>query len=1130
MKKFYFTAALSFIILLCLEDAQGQYLSRSNLRQFQRRKRTRADRNHQQHPHTQQQQLQQATSPQQPKSNNDVVVNQVSDLAPGKYEMLAILADSSQSSKKYSDERETVQESRPSLSFVRPPGSIYDSEALLVISEGETDRVDPGNWFKIDSVYPLFPPGTKPFEQNRPRRQHQQHRQPPRALSYTPYTNPYSGQQPDYTKPPYVAPKRPYQVVPESYVRDARTPAPERPFSFPTPAPTRPYLQPVTPQYQEPPPPSYDDHLPYQLHPERGYAPEEHDLVPQPYTPKPYLPHEHVTKAYQHFPVVPDHSPRPHGHVPKKYAPTPAPNPHAHSVKPYVDAAPENYGPEPYHPAHRYPHHPAPTTPKTYVQHYGHLPTTPGYQEPYKKYTHQTSAKKYSFRTTAKPQYNKPEPEYSEQPTPRPLPPKPLVEPYEPVHSRPYSPNVTPVPVPINDHYQPTIKPRPYTPAPNNYSPKPSGPTHHPKSYSPSPYTPVPKILEPYTTKPTHGHYKPTPKPKAYTPVPKHYSPEPPIPIHPPSPTTPATHYKPTPYTPAPKQYSPGPTHPPTPTQPPKLYKPTPEPYEPEPYQPYKPTPEPYEPEPYQPTPKPYTPVPKQYSPIPPIPTHPPKQNHAPKPYKPTPQPYTPERYQPYKPAPQPYKPEPEPYQPYKPEPEPSYYDDKKYKHFPVVDTLDTLVTHPPKAHKPRPKPEQYAPESNYRLPKKQEFSNFPYNPYNEFAEQSLDPVRVPDKRKIVSGGSSALDNLQNFVTPRSKSKQSKKKNKQRKPIDPLDKLKAFAGFEQNGAEGDLISNEKPFVCPTSNGHFGDPNDCTKFYKCAHGTPIAEFCPATLFWNQANEQCDWPEQTLCQFDAGAVKAKLLPEKTYLYLTFDDGPNEGTSFVLDALATYNAPATFFINSDNMYDPKTAKAEASQRSLLKIVDGGHVLADHSFDHMNHNSNDSPRNAYTNVEQDMQYFGSMNAEPVMDLLWSNGRRDSMNFVNHTLNSYVRMPYTNNWRIPSMRVHHDCSRCTIPASSGQRGIEISNRLASHGKRIIGWDDEWGVEWTQNSLKYGGAAAYQKLNRRHTKMPQKIVLLMHDIAFRTPEASEELRTFVRLANESGYIFSTIDQYETDNL
>ena len=53
---------------------------------------------------------------------------------------------------------------------------------------------------------------------------------------------------------------------------------------------------------------------------------------------------------------------------------------------------------------------------------------------------------------------------------------------------------------------------------------------------------------------------------------------------------------------------------------------------------------------------------------------------------------------------------------------------------------------------------------------------------------------------------------------------------------------------------------------------------------------------------------------------------------------------------------------------MDDANTAKAEDNQRSLLKIVDGGHTLADHSFDHMSHNSKDSPQNAYTNVEQDM------------------------------------------------------------------------------------------------------------------------------------------------------------------
>ena len=61
-------------------------------------------------------------------------------------------------------------------------------------------------------------------------------------------------------------------------------------------------------------------------------------------------------------------------------------------------------------------------------------------------------------------------------------------------------------------------------------------------------------------------------------------------------------------------------------------------------------------------------------------------------------------------------------------------------------------------------------------------------------------------------------------------------------------RLKAIAGV-QNGVDGNLIKTEKPFICP-SDGHFGDPNDCTKFYKCAHGTPVIEYCPATLFWNQ----------------------------------------------------------------------------------------------------------------------------------------------------------------------------------------------------------------------------------------------------------------------------------------
>jgi hypothetical protein len=49
------------------------------------------------------------------------------------------------------------------------------------------------------------------------------------------------------------------------------------------------------------------------------------------------------------------------------------------------------------------------------------------------------------------------------------------------------------------------------------------------------------------------------------------------------------------------------------------------------------------------------------------------------------------------------------------------------------------------------------------------------------------------------------------------------------------------------------------------------------------------------------------------------------------------------------------------------------------LLRCVDEGHVLGDHSFNHMAHNSVDSPVNAYMSVDRDLKYFGASNINPV-------------------------------------------------------------------------------------------------------------------------------------------------------
>jgi len=63
----------------------------------------------------------------------------------------------------------------------------------------------------------------------------------------------------------------------------------------------------------------------------------------------------------------------------------------------------------------------------------------------------------------------------------------------------------------------------------------------------------------------------------------------------------------------------------------------------------------------------------------------------------------------------------------------------------------------------------------------------------------------------------------------------------------------------------------------------------------------------------------------------------------LFLTFDDGPVRGpTEFVLETLGRLNAKATFFCIGENIRKhPDVFK---------KIIDGGHTVGNHTFNHLN------------------------------------------------------------------------------------------------------------------------------------------------------------------------------------
>ncbi len=64
------------------------------------------------------------------------------------------------------------------------------------------------------------------------------------------------------------------------------------------------------------------------------------------------------------------------------------------------------------------------------------------------------------------------------------------------------------------------------------------------------------------------------------------------------------------------------------------------------------------------------------------------------------------------------------------------------------------------------------------------------------------------------------------------------------------------------------------------------------------------------------------------------------ERAQIALTFDDGPGPSTGAILDALDECRARATFFVLG--------RQAERHPEQLQRMVDGGHEIASHGFDH--------------------------------------------------------------------------------------------------------------------------------------------------------------------------------------
>lgn len=219
--------------------------------------------------------------------------------------------------------------------------------------------------------------------------------------------------------------------------------------------------------------------------------------------------------------------------------------------------------------------------------------------------------------------------------------------------------------------------------------------------------------------------------------------------------------------------------------------------------------------------------------------------------------------------------------------------------------------------------------------------------------------------------------------------------------------------------------------------------------------------------------------------------RIDPNKTYIYLTFDDGPVPGTMGILAIAKEKNIPVTFFEIGQNIGH------SASQKKILEDL-----KAEPSVTVGNH--------SYTHASGRYNFFYSQPETVLKDFFRS---RDTLKLKTHI----SRMPGRNIWRLKY--VSKEDNHRTIPAA---------NLLAKNGFEIYGWD----VEWQGKHKKLVGdyqhmlAEIKEVSAYHHEATPKHVVLLTHDYFFESQYGQDQLRKLIdAIKADSTYDFGKLEDY-----
>ena len=215
-------------------------------------------------------------------------------------------------------------------------------------------------------------------------------------------------------------------------------------------------------------------------------------------------------------------------------------------------------------------------------------------------------------------------------------------------------------------------------------------------------------------------------------------------------------------------------------------------------------------------------------------------------------------------------------------------------------------------------------------------------------------------------------------------------------------------------------------------------------------------------------------------------------KKYIYLTFDDGPQNGTTACFDLCKKLGVKATFFMVGQHASSPHL-------KQVVNDVKNGYpqsLLANHSTTHAN------GKYHYFYQHQQMAAEDFYLAQNKLGVPFK----------------IIRLPGNTSWvREGKLRA----STLTKP---------VCQILDSIGYNVIGWDLEWNFNHKSANPKESAETMIKRvegyLEKNKMNVPNHLVILTHDRMFRNQNYTDSLSKFIStLQQNKNYVFETVDHY-----